>query len=195
LRRYATLRDEAAFALLVRRHGPMVLAVCRRVLGRSHDVEDAFQATFLVLARRAASLARPGRRAHWLYGVAARTAPTAPSVAARRRAREKPLDGLEFPKPADPALPGLAAVLDEEISRLPAKYRSAFILCYLQGKTTAEAGQELHCPRGTVLSRLAWARERLRGRLTRRGVGLTGVALAAALTEAARADPTGSLPV
>jgi RNA polymerase sigma factor (sigma-70 family) len=193
LRRYATLRDEAAFALLVRRHGPMVLGVCRRVLGRSPDVEDAFQATFLVLARRAASLARPGRLANWLYGVAYRTALKARSLAARRRARERSLDGRDCPKPADPVWPDLAAVLDEEISRLPEKYRSAFILCYLQGKTTAEAGKELHCPRGTVLSRLAWARERLRGRLTRRGVALSATALVAALDNEARAIPPVSL--
>jgi RNA polymerase sigma factor (sigma-70 family) len=171
----------------------MVLAVCRRVLRRSHDVEDAFQATFLVLARRAASITRPGQLANWLHGVAYRTALKARTQAARRQARERPLEDRDCPAPAEPVGHDLAPVLDEEISRLPEKYRTAFILCYLQGKTTAEAGQVLHCPRGTVLSRLAWARQRLRVRLTRRGVALSGAALAAALTEAARACPPASL--
>jgi RNA polymerase sigma factor (sigma-70 family) len=193
LRRYATLRDEAAFALLVRRHGPMVLAVCRRMLSRSHDVEDAFQATFLVLARRAASIARPDQLANWLYGVAYRTALKARSLAARRRASERSLDDRDFPAPADPIWPDLAAVLDEEISRLPEKYRSAFVLCYLHGKSTAEVGKVLHCPRGTVLSRLAWARERLRGRLTRRGFALSAAALTTTLAAGAPAAPPASL--
>jgi RNA polymerase sigma factor (sigma-70 family) len=193
LRRFVTLHDEAAFALLLRRHGPMVLAVCRRMLRRSHDIEDAFQATFLVLARRAASIGHPHRLPNWLYGVAYRTALKARSLSARRHARERPLDDLDCPAPADGDAPDLAALLHEEISRLPEKYRSAFILCYLQGKTTAEAGKELHCPRGTVLSRLAWARARLRGRLTRKGIAPSAPVLSAALAAGARSALPRSL--
>jgi RNA polymerase sigma factor (sigma-70 family) len=186
LRRFVGQGDEAAFALLLRRHGPMVLAVCRRVLGCRQDAENAFQATFLVLARRATANLCPRQLAGWLYGVAYRTALKARSLTARRQAPERPLSGTDWPAPADRAWHDVAAVLDEEISRLPPRYRSAFVLCYLQGKTTAEAGKELRCPRSTVLSRLAWARQRLRGRLTRRGV-VPSAALAALLAEKARA--------
>jgi DNA-directed RNA polymerase specialized sigma24 family protein len=186
LERFARHRDEVAFARLLRRHGPMVLAVCRRLLRHSQDAEDAFQATFLVLARRAGSIGRPQQLAGWLHGVATRTARKARVLAARRRALERPLGNMDCPAPAGPPSLGFGSVLDEEIGRLPEKYRTAVVLCYLQGKTTAEAGQEMRCPRGTVLSRLAWARQRLRVRLSRRGVALSA-ALTALLAEGGRA--------
>lgn len=186
LGRFVTHCDDAAFALLVRRHGPMVLAVCRRLLRRSHDIEDAFQATFLVLARRASSIDRPHQLANWLYGVAHRTSLKFRSMIARQYAREHPLDDTDHVAPPDPVWDCLSSFLDEEVSRLPQKYRSAFVLCYLQGKTTAEAGKELHCARGTILSRLAWARDRLRNRLKSRGVAISATALASsALANAA----------
>jgi RNA polymerase sigma factor (sigma-70 family) len=193
LSRYVTHRDDAAFTLLLQRHGPMVLAVCRRLLRRSDDVEDAFQATFLVLARRASSIDRPQQLASWLYGVAYRTALKARSLIARRHARELPLGDTDPIGPSDPVWHGITDLLDEEINRLPHKYRNAFILCYLQGMTTAEAGKELHCPRGTVLSRLAWARQRLCNRLTSRGVAISTVVLTTVLTDRACCAPSFAL--
>jgi RNA polymerase sigma factor (sigma-70 family) len=171
----------------------MVLAVCRRLLRRSDDVEDAFQATFLVLSRRASSIDRPQQLASWLYGVAYRTALKARSLIARRHARELPFGDTDHIAPSDPVWHDITALLDEEINRLPHKYRNAFILCYLQGMTTAEAGKELHCPRGTVLSRLAWARERLCNRLTSRGVAISSVVLTTALTDRACCAPSFAL--
>jgi RNA polymerase sigma factor (sigma-70 family) len=180
LERFAARRDEAAFAALVRRHGPMVLSVCRRVL--AGDAEDAFQATFLILARKAGAVRRPDRLAGWLYGVANRVARRA-RAAARRRA--VPLGDTEpAVPPADDAVwRDLRPVLDAEINRLAEHYRLPFVLCYLEGRTNAEAARLLGCRPGTVLSRLARAREQLRRRLTRRGVTLSAGALAAALSE------------
>ena len=171
LRRFTAERDEAAFTALVRRHGPMVFGVCRRVLRDPHDAEDAFQATFLVLVRKAGSVGRPDLLGNWLHGVAHRTALKAKTEAAKRRAKERRAALPAAVDTADPAGGDLAAVLDEEVSRLPAKYRAPFVLCYLGGKTNEEAARLLGCPAGTVASRLAWARERLRCRLTRRGLG------------------------
>jgi RNA polymerase sigma factor (sigma-70 family) len=196
LARFAARRDESAFAALVQRHGAMVLGVCRRVLDDAADAEDAFQATFLVLARKAASVRRQASVASWLYGVAYRTALKAKAAAARRRAaeREGSTVGAAGPDPALEALwRDLRPVLDEEVARLPQKNRAAVVLCYLEGKTTEEAAALLGCPRGTVLSRLAWARERLRTRLTRRGVTLSSGALAAAVSRGAEAAPPPAL--
>ena len=182
LDRFATRRDADAFTALLSRHGPMVLGVCRRLLPDAHDAEDAFQATFLVLARRAHSLGKPELLGNWLYGVAHRTALKAKAEAARRRTRERRLAEGAAAEPApDLAWADLRPVLDEEVSRLPARYRAPFVLCYLEGKTNEEAARLLGCPKGTVLSRLAWARERLRARLTRRGVTLSATLFAAAL--------------
>src|SRR4051794_14651098 len=171
LRRFVAHRDDAAFAELVRRHGPVVLGVCRRVLGDAPDADDAFQAAFLVLARKAHRIARPDLLGNWLYGVAYRTALRARAVAARRRARE----GRLVDVPAEDRPPAfvwadLRPVLDEEVNRLPDRYRATFVLCHVEGRTMAEAARLLGCPEGTVLSRLAWARGRLRSRLTRRGL-------------------------
>src|SRR5262245_12621841 len=133
LHRFVTQHDEGAFTALVRRHGPMVLGVCRRVLGDAHDAEDAFQATFLVLVRKAGRLARPALLGSWLYGVAHRTALEAKARAARRRAKESQVEPARPEEPTpDVVWADLRPVLDEEVSRLPEKYRSAFVLCHLQ---------------------------------------------------------------
>jgi RNA polymerase sigma factor (sigma-70 family) len=192
LQRFAVERDEAAFEILVRRFGPMVLGVCRRILGDVHDAEDAFQATFLVLARKAPSLAHRELVGNWLWGVACRTARRARADAARRHARERQDRMARAPDPAEEAIGrDLRAVLDEEINRLPAKYRRPFVLCYLEGKTNAEAARLLRCPPGTVFTRLARARELLRGRLTRRGITLSAAVLAAAVAR----EATAAVPV
>jgi RNA polymerase sigma factor (sigma-70 family) len=192
LERFAAARDEAAFELLAGRHGPMVLGVCRRVLGDAHEAEDACQATFLVLARKAASAARHPSAGGWLHTVAYRVALRARARRATRAARERPLD--EPPPtaaqgPADEAAwREVRRVIDEEVSRLPEKYRVPFVLYHLEGRSGAEVAQELGCPVGTVESWLTRARERLRAGLTRRGL-----APAAALP-AALAPPPDWLP-
>jgi RNA polymerase sigma factor (sigma-70 family) len=183
LERFTRQRDEAAFAELVRRHAPVVLGVCRRLLSDPNDAEDAFQATFLVLVRKAGALTDPEAVGAWLYGVACRTARKARAAAARRRAREKKVVDVPAPEEADLLWRDLRPVLDEEVNRLPARYRLPFVLCYLQGKTNEEAARQLGCPKGTVLSRLSRARERLRARLVRRGVALSTAALATVLAE------------
>jgi RNA polymerase sigma-70 factor (ECF subfamily) len=185
LGQFAASRDECAFAALLKRHGSMVLAVCRRVLNDEHDAEDAFQATFLVLARKAGAVRRHASVASWLYGVAHRTALKARAQAARRRRAEREAVRVRAAEPdaARGALwRDLRPVLDEEVARLPEKNRVAFVLCYLEGRTTAEAAQALACPRGTVLSRLAWARARLRAQLARRGLALSAGLLAGLLS-------------
>jgi len=191
LHRYAVGRDEDAFAALVVRHGPMVLGVCRRILGRSQDAEDAFQATFLVLARKAGSLGPCDDVGSWLYGVARRVALRVRSESARRRSRERPAGEAEGTTPAavggDPAPePDLRPVLDEELGRLPASYRAAVVLCYLDGHTQEEAARRLGWPVGTVKGRLSRARELLRSRLTRRGLA-PAVGIAVWLEREARA--------
>jgi RNA polymerase sigma factor (sigma-70 family) len=184
LERFVARRDEAAFELLVWRHGAMVLGTCRRVLRHHHDAEDAFQATFLLLARKARSVRRGAALAGWLHRVARR-------VALRARGRAGPSAQALGEGPAAPEAESAAVwadlrpVLDEEVGRLPEKYRLAVQLCYLGGLSTAEAARRLGCARGTVLSRLAWARERLRGRLARRGLGLSAGAMAAGLAREA----------
>jgi len=166
LRRFAESRDEAAFELLVWRHGGLVMGACRRVLGPSADADDAFQAAFLALARQATSVRRGDAVAAWLHRVAVRAAVRLRTAAIRRRAVPLP----EVAAPPVAPFDDTAAVLDEEIGRLPEKYRVVFVLCELDGRTDAEAAAVLGCPKGTVLSRLSRARERLRQRLTRRGV-------------------------
>jgi RNA polymerase sigma-70 factor (ECF subfamily) len=176
--------DEGAFAALMARHGPMVLAVCRRVLRDAHEAEDACQATFLVLARKAGSVRRPELLANWLFGVAYRAARKAQRQAARHGARAvrcaamRSTDSL----PDNVVWEDLRPVLDAELDRLPDKFRAPVVLCYLEGLTTEEAGHRLGCPLGTILSRLSRARAKLRKRLLRRGLalsaGLLGILLA-----------------
>jgi RNA polymerase sigma factor (sigma-70 family) len=180
LAQFATQHDEAAFAMVVRRHGPMVFRVCRRVLCHEQDAEDAFQATFLVLARKARSVSWQLSVANWLHKAAYHVALRAKAAAARRRAHE----AQPCSRASDDALDNLTArellgVLDEELTALPERYRAPLVLCYLEGATRDEAGRQLGCPLGTLKSRLERARESLRRRLARRGISL-GAALAAA---------------
>lgn len=196
LHAFVTKRDEAAFTALVHRHGPMVLAVCRRMLWNFQDAEDAFQATFLVLVRKARSLAPSLPLAGWLYGVAYRTAQNARRLKARRFAKEAPLcDVQEFETMTGATLRELRAVLDDELQRLPAAYRTAIVLCHLEEKTLAQAAKILDCPAGTVSSRLSRGREMLRKGLTRRGVTLPVCGLAATLSESMASAALPSLLV
>jgi RNA polymerase sigma factor (sigma-70 family) len=183
LERFVSQRDAAAFEVLVWRHGKLVLDVCGRLLHNSQDIEDAFQATFLVLVRQAKGIRKRAALASWLYKVAY-------NVALRAR---RGVTGLNAPPSLTAALPApdvpdaqhwreLKPVLDEEISQLPEKYRAAVVLCYLQGLTTGVAARQLGCAQGTIHSRLAWARARLRNRLVRRGVAISMPGSAAALS-------------
>ena len=194
LARFNAHRDELAeiaFTALVRRHGPMVLRVCRQVLGDWHTADDAFQATFLILARRAGSIRRPDLLGHWLYGVASRTARTARVRNERKRRREsikvedmnaRPLDDAHRPELSLVSREELEA-LHEEVCRLPERYRIPIVLCELEGLTYHEAALRLRCPVSTIGVRLKRARERLRLRLTQRGLaptaGLIGALLGA----------------
>jgi RNA polymerase sigma factor (sigma-70 family) len=181
---FVSRRDEASFEVLVWRHGTMVLNLAHRVLRDPHEAEDAFQAAFLVFARRAGSIGNREAVGSWLYKVAYRVALRARARAARRRGREEPADELPARASADEVLwRDLRPVLDQEIDRLPEKYRAPFVLCYLQGHTNEEAAEQLGCPKGTVLSRLARGRERLRSRLARGGLALAAVGAATALSE------------
>ena len=166
LERFVRQHEEAAFAVLVQRHGPMVLSVCERVLRHSQDADDAFQVTFIVLAQKAHRLRRPGLLANWLYGVAYRTAMHARQRAARRSEREREAAKLSVPS-NDPEREALALhrVLDEELHRLPEKYRAPLVLCYLEGKTNKEAARLLGWPSGSMAHRLARGRDLLRKRL------------------------------
>jgi RNA polymerase sigma factor (sigma-70 family) len=180
-------RDEAAAAALVDRHGPMVWGVCRRVLGNHHDAEDAFQATFLVLVRRAASIRPRELVAHWLYGVARQTAFKARATAARRQAREKQVGELPEVEVAAESCGELQRLLDRELSRLSDKYRIAIILCDLEGRSRKEAAHQLQIPEGTLSSRLTTGRALLAKRLARHGYALPAGALTAALAQQAAA--------
>src|SRR5262245_49065696 len=183
-------REEAAFAALVRRHGPMVLGVCRRIAGHEQDAEDAFQATFLVLARKAHSVRPREAVGNWLYGVACRTARKARAAAARRRSHECQLPALPHP-PAGPDEPrrDLTAVLDQELTALPDKFRLPVVLCDLEGRTRREVARQLGLPDGTLSNRLTSARQMLARRLARRGVTLAAGPAALAAVEPASAVP------
>jgi RNA polymerase sigma factor (sigma-70 family) len=177
--------SEAAFAGLMARHGPMVLGVCRRALRNPDDVADAFQATFLILVRKADTVRVEDSLGRWLYGVSRRVSVRAKLAAARRSAEEVP-ENKSAAAPADNAdLDELRDVLDEEIGRLPEKFRSAVVLCELEGFGHEEAARQLACAVGTVKSRLSRAREKLRSRLIRRGVAPTACALHVDFTPAA----------
>jgi RNA polymerase sigma factor (sigma-70 family) len=194
LERFVRNGDEDAFGALVRRHGPMVFGVCRRFLTAPQDAEDAFQATFLVLIRRAGSISRRDLLGNWLYGVARCTALRAHADVARRHARERQgAEHVAVETDRDPIWRDLGPVLDDELRRLPKKYRMPVILCYLEGLTFTEAARQLSWPAGTVSGRLARAREILRRRLTRRGVTLSSAALGSALAETGRAAVPAAL--
>jgi RNA polymerase sigma factor (sigma-70 family) len=190
LERFVSRRDEAAFEVLVWRHGPMVLGVCRRILRHEQDAEDAFQATFLILARKAAGIGKREALAGWLYRVAYRVC-TAALTQTRKREQLEPWTELPAACDEDPVWRDLRPVLDEEVSRLPEKYRTVVILCHLEGKTNEEAADLLGCPRGTVQSRLGRARELLRRRLTRRGITLSAGLAAVLATGQALATELG----
>jgi RNA polymerase sigma factor (sigma-70 family) len=186
LERFTQQRDEAAFAALVERHGPMVLNVCRSVLRHEHDAEDAFQATFLVLARKADAIRQPEALAGWLYEVAHNAAIKAQADATRRREQERRAVPLAPASPVlDMTLRDLQRVVHEELRRLPEKYRLPLVLCYLEDRSREEAAAQLGWSKGTVRGRLERGRERLRRRLAARGVALS------ALVGAAAVIPTG----
>ncbi len=188
LQDFATHRDEGAFAALLRRHGPMVLHVCRRVLGHEQDAEDAFQATFLVLAQSAASLRKKTAMAGWLYGTAYRTALKAKQFAVRRRKHEEKTPARSPANPSEELLwREVQSLLDEEIASLPEKYRSVFVLCCLEDQSQTEAARQLGLKVRTASNRLAEARTRLALRLRRHGVELTAVLAAFGL--AAKSTP------
>src|SRR5262245_43523 len=192
---YVARREEAAFAALVRRHGPMVLGVCRRVLRNDTDAEDAFQATFLVLVRKAASVRPREKVANWLYGVAYHTALRARTAAAKRRAREARLDDAAEPHAPLPDGPARdwRPLLDRELNGLPDRYRVPVVLCDLEGKTHQEAARQLGWPVGTVSGRLSRARALLARRLIRYGTALSAGAVAAVLAREAPAGVPSSL--
>jgi RNA polymerase sigma factor (sigma-70 family) len=193
LERYVSRRDEGAFEVLVRRHGPMVLGVCRRFLSDPHDAEDAFQATFLVLVRKAPSIVPRGMVGSWLYGTACLAARKARALAARRQVKERQVQTMPEPATlAEGVWDDLKPLLDQAVSGLPEKYRLAVVLCDLEGKTRGEAAQQLGWPEGTVAGRLARARALLARRLTRLGLPLSGGMVAAVLSQG---DAAACVPV
>jgi RNA polymerase sigma factor (sigma-70 family) len=174
LDRYLSQGDEGAFEVLVNQHGPMVYALCRRILHDPRDVEDAFQATFLVLVKKGRSIRDRGSLSSWLYGVAYRVALRCKAQARRRSAFESPAGELEVESPpASESFDEIGPILDQELNRLPEKYRAPIVLCYLRERTHDQAAAELRWPVGTVRSRLARGRDLLRDRLTRRGYALS----------------------
>jgi RNA polymerase sigma factor (sigma-70 family) len=184
LERFIKRRDDAAFDAIARRHGPMVMGVCQRILRNRHDAEDAFQATFLVLVRKAASIASRRLLGNWLYGVAYNTALKARAANARRRRRETAVTEMPEPQTAQESMwNDVLPLLDEELSKLPEKYRAPIVLCDLEGKTGREAARQLGWPEGTVFGRLSRARALLAKRLTQRGVAQPGGMLAAFASE------------
>jgi RNA polymerase sigma factor (sigma-70 family) len=194
LERFLNEHEEAAFEALLRRHGPLVYGVCRRVLRNSADADDAFQATFLVFVRKAASIARPDQLSNWLYGVAYTTSRAARAATIRRHTKEAQVTPRQATTP-DLDLDDIYPVLDDELSRLPVQYRAPLVLCELEGKSRKHAAKALGLPEGTLSSRLARGRALLASRLSRRGVAVTGAVLTTALAEQASAAalPAGLL--
>jgi RNA polymerase sigma factor (sigma-70 family) len=178
LESFVCQKDETALAALVRRHAPMVWGVCRRLLRSHQDAEDAFQATFLVLVRKAATLPNQEMVGNWLFGVARQTAVRMRAIAVKRNVRERQMAVTPEQAATDQRLNDLKPFLDEEVSRLPAKYRAVIVCCDMEEKTRKEAAHQLGVPEGTVASRLATARKMLAKRLTQQGIVLSGTALA-----------------
>jgi RNA polymerase sigma factor (sigma-70 family) len=201
--RFVDAADEAAFTALVHRHGRMVLGVCRRVLGAGPDLEDVFQATFVVLARKVRTIRKRESVASWLHGVAYHLATKVRSQRTRRRQREittdNALDQIEEAQTmhVDPSvrasLRELGSILDEELQRLPAGCRVAAILCLIEGLSHSEAAQQLGLPLGTLKARIQRGRTLLRQRLERRGVALSAGVLSVVLTEQATAAVSATL--
>ena len=180
---FISRREEEALAILVQRHGPMVWGVCRRVLHNYHDAEDAFQATFLVLVRKAASIIPREMVVNWLHGVAHQTALKARATAAKRKAKERQVAEMpHLETRRDEQLDHLHHLLDQELGRLPEKYRVVLLLCDLEDKTRTQAARQLGVPEGTVAGWLARARVMLAKRLARHGLAVSGGAVAAALS-------------
>jgi RNA polymerase sigma factor (sigma-70 family) len=194
---FVAQRDALALEALVRRHAPLVWGVCRRTLANHHDAEDAFQATFLVLVRKAASIGTREPLANWLYGVANKTACKARQMAVKRYTREA--QGSTVPEPQAAEAPECAfgpefwQLLHEELTRLPEKYRAAIVLCDLKGRSRADAASQLGVREGTVASRLARGRALLARRLTRRGLGLSATSFAAIWPQVSQALPDALL--
>jgi RNA polymerase sigma factor (sigma-70 family) len=194
LARFFRGHEDAAFAALVGRYGPLVFGVCRRILSDPNDADDAFQATFLVLVRKGATLRDPGKLANWLYGVAYRTARKLRAKAAQRTKSER--QAGEMPTKSDfheMKYDELQAILDEEISQLPEKYALPLVLCYLEGKTNAQAAAQLGWPEGSISRRLSRAREILRSRLARRGLAMSVALIAAVFARPATASVSTEL--
>lgn len=181
LERFIADRDEAAFEALVHRHGPMVLRVCRHVVGDEHDAEDAFQATFVVLARKAETVEPRERVCNWLCGVAFRTGQAARSARLRRRAHERHVANLPHPAVPPNGDPDILPLLDRELNRLPEKFRLPIILCGVEGRGRKEVAAQLRLPEGTLASRLNTARRLLAKRLARYGVAISAAAAVLAL--------------
>lgn len=189
LARWQSQGDATALEALIWRHGAMVHAVCRRVLGHTQDAEDAFQACFLVFVRKASGIARGEAVGGWLHTVATRVALEARARKHERSRREEPLFDAAAPDRADRETFELRQLLDAELHGLPTRYRVPLVLCYLEGKSAEQAAAEIGCPRGTILSRLLRGRERLRQRLVRRGVMFASSALLAQLNTADAGPP------
>src|SRR5579883_1950949 len=194
LQRFVTHREESAFTALVERHAAMVLGLCRSILRNHHDAEDIFQATFLVLARKAGSIRKGESVGSWLYAVAYRLAHKLRIRAEKRRrcehqavvrSEQTPMDAVTWSELRD--------ILHQEVSELPEKYRAAVVLCYWQGRTHEQAGQQLGCARGTIKDRLEKARELLRKRLARRGLALSASWFATSLSEGMSATVSAEL--
>ena len=182
---FVSRREAAALEILVQRHAAMVWGVCRRIAQNHHDAEDAFQATFLVLVRKAAAIMPRRMVANWLYGVARQTALKARATRAKRQARERQVASMPEPEPVErqDLWPALQPLLDEELSHLPDKYRVAIVLCDLEGKTRKEAARQLGVPDGTLAARLARARTMLAKRLARHGLAVSGGMLAPVMSQ------------
>ncbi|MBY0526772.1 MAG: sigma-70 family RNA polymerase sigma factor [Gemmataceae bacterium] len=192
LERFVNLHEQSAFEALLQRHGAMVHGVCRRILNDAHDVDDAFQAIFLILVRKGGSIGRKDSIGSWLYRVAFHVALRAKARADRRRSQERQVEDMASASDSSETnWSDLRPVLDEELNRLPEKYRAPMVLCYLEGKTQEEAAAHLRWPAGTVRGRLARARDLLRERLTRRGLALSAVSLSALL----EANAMAAVPV